>query len=463
MRAKALKDLIESKAVRRNLSLKIFDWGDIAPAGGNKVRQEIVLRRGLPDDLRASSSSRSATSSPRSSRGSRVTPIRVAGKSKDELQRVITWLRGAGRGGAAPVRELPLGSRRCPDPVAPPDRHARGRGRGHRRHAREHDRDGRPRGPLGSPAPLAPQPTEFTPHTPARGRTAVPAGRQEVAMHPHDDEPVERLDGSHAGGRPVRGRSPPPTPRRGDRARRARRWPPRARRTPVPTPASRPRRGRGAARRGRLPAPSRSPPRRRPSPSSSPPTLRAAGVRFAFTVPGESFLAVLDALAAAGIRVVATRHEGGAAFMAEAYGQLTGRPRPPRDPHRRRREPRRSASTPRPPTRRRCSPSSARSSAGSAAARRSRRSTWSRTIGALAMAAASSTTSATAAGTLEAAVRAAVDGRPGPALLSCPRTCSTRPARRGRRRTPSRPAPGRPGARRRPRGPPLPRRRPSAR
>jgi acetolactate synthase-1/2/3 large subunit len=55
-------------------------------------------------------------------------------------------------------------------------------------------------------------------------------------------------------------------------------------------------------------------------------TLRAAGVRLAFTVPGESFLPVLDALHAQGIRVVATRHEGAAAMAAEAYGQLTGRP-----------------------------------------------------------------------------------------------------------------------------------------
>src|SRR5688572_12525941 len=54
--------------------------------------------------------------------------------------------------------------------------------------------------------------------------------------------------------------------------------------------------------------------------------LRSAGVRYAFTVPGESFLGLLDALGDAGIRVVATRHEGGAAFMAEAHGQLTGRP-----------------------------------------------------------------------------------------------------------------------------------------
>jgi acetolactate synthase-1/2/3 large subunit len=54
--------------------------------------------------------------------------------------------------------------------------------------------------------------------------------------------------------------------------------------------------------------------------------LRAVGVRYAFTVPGESFLGLLDGLDAAGIRIVSTRHEGAAAFMAEAHGQLTGRP-----------------------------------------------------------------------------------------------------------------------------------------
>ncbi|MBA3234406.1 MAG: hypothetical protein H0T59_00250 [Chloroflexi bacterium] len=54
--------------------------------------------------------------------------------------------------------------------------------------------------------------------------------------------------------------------------------------------------------------------------------LRTAGVRIAFTVPGESFLGLLDAFEDVGIRVIATRHEGAAAFMAEAHGQLTGRP-----------------------------------------------------------------------------------------------------------------------------------------
>ncbi|HEX7346239.1 MAG TPA: thiamine pyrophosphate-binding protein, partial [Candidatus Limnocylindrales bacterium] len=54
--------------------------------------------------------------------------------------------------------------------------------------------------------------------------------------------------------------------------------------------------------------------------------LRTAGVRYAFMVPGESFLGLIDGLTAVGIRVIATRHEGGAAFMAEAHGNLTGRP-----------------------------------------------------------------------------------------------------------------------------------------
>ena len=50
------------------------------------------------------------------------------------------------------------------------------------------------------------------------------------------------------------------------------------------------------------------------------------GVDTAFCVPGESYLAVLDALRDAPIRLVVARHEAGAANMADAYGKLTGRP-----------------------------------------------------------------------------------------------------------------------------------------
>ena len=50
------------------------------------------------------------------------------------------------------------------------------------------------------------------------------------------------------------------------------------------------------------------------------------GVDHAFCIPGESYLAVLDALRDAPIRLVVARHEAGAANMAEAYGKLTGTP-----------------------------------------------------------------------------------------------------------------------------------------
>ncbi|MEL6549831.1 MAG: thiamine pyrophosphate-dependent enzyme [Pseudomonadota bacterium] len=54
--------------------------------------------------------------------------------------------------------------------------------------------------------------------------------------------------------------------------------------------------------------------------------MEALGARQAFGVPGESYLAVLDALHDSPISLTLSRHEGGAAFMACAWGQLTGEP-----------------------------------------------------------------------------------------------------------------------------------------
>jgi acetolactate synthase-1/2/3 large subunit len=56
--------------------------------------------------------------------------------------------------------------------------------------------------------------------------------------------------------------------------------------------------------------------------------LLAQGTTHAFGVPGESYLPVLDALVDVADRLtfVVCRQEGGATYMAEAYGKLTGRP-----------------------------------------------------------------------------------------------------------------------------------------
>jgi hypothetical protein len=92
-RAQAVRDLVESKAVRRGLSLKIFDWGKVEPAGGNRVRQHIGLRRGLPDELARKLTKLLRDEFPRVKGQIQGDAIRVSAKSKDDLQRVITRFR----------------------------------------------------------------------------------------------------------------------------------------------------------------------------------------------------------------------------------------------------------------------------------------------------------------------------------------------------------------------------------
>ena len=52
--------------------------------------------------------------------------------------------------------------------------------------------------------------------------------------------------------------------------------------------------------------------------------LENEGVEYIFGMPGEENLDLMDALLDSSIRFVTTRHEQGAAFMADVYGRLTG-------------------------------------------------------------------------------------------------------------------------------------------
>ena len=92
-RAGAVKDLIESKAIRRSLSLKIFDWGKVEPSGGNKVRQEIKLRRGLTEEVAKRITKLIRDEFPKVKSQIQGDAVRVSGKSRDDLQKVITRLR----------------------------------------------------------------------------------------------------------------------------------------------------------------------------------------------------------------------------------------------------------------------------------------------------------------------------------------------------------------------------------
>ena len=94
LRLRAIRDLIESKAVRRGLSLKVFDWEKPEEAGGNRLRQRVGLRRGLPDDLSRKISKIIRDEFPKVKSQVQGDAVRVSAKSKDDLQKVIARLRG---------------------------------------------------------------------------------------------------------------------------------------------------------------------------------------------------------------------------------------------------------------------------------------------------------------------------------------------------------------------------------
>ena len=93
-RGKAVRDLVESKAVRRGLSLKVFDWGNPEPAAGGTIRQRIGLKRGLTSEQAKELSKLIRERYPKVKPSIQGDAVRVAAKSRDELQAVIGHLRG---------------------------------------------------------------------------------------------------------------------------------------------------------------------------------------------------------------------------------------------------------------------------------------------------------------------------------------------------------------------------------
>ena len=91
--AQAVRDILESKLVRRGLSLKILDYGKEEPASGGRLRQVVTLRRGIPDDLARQISKRIRDDFKKVTPQIQGDAVRVQGKNKDDLQAVIQALR----------------------------------------------------------------------------------------------------------------------------------------------------------------------------------------------------------------------------------------------------------------------------------------------------------------------------------------------------------------------------------
>jgi uncharacterized protein YajQ (UPF0234 family) len=94
-KVKAVKDILESKLVKRNVPLKGLEYGQIQPAGGSSVRMEITLQQGIPMEKAKDIVKVIKDSKLKVQAAIQGDLVRVSGKDRDTLQQAITLLRGS--------------------------------------------------------------------------------------------------------------------------------------------------------------------------------------------------------------------------------------------------------------------------------------------------------------------------------------------------------------------------------
>jgi len=91
---KQVLDVLESKMVRRSLSLKILKPGAVEQASGGRARQTFELQQGISQDLAREITKLIRDTYPKVRTQVQGDAVRVMGKSRDELQQVIQLLKG---------------------------------------------------------------------------------------------------------------------------------------------------------------------------------------------------------------------------------------------------------------------------------------------------------------------------------------------------------------------------------
>ncbi len=89
----AIHMILQTKAAKRNLSLKIFDYGKIESASGNRVRQEIKLKKGISQEIAKQITKLIRDEVKKAQASIQGDAVRVSSKSKDDLQVVIGRLK----------------------------------------------------------------------------------------------------------------------------------------------------------------------------------------------------------------------------------------------------------------------------------------------------------------------------------------------------------------------------------
>ena len=93
LKMKNVMDIVQSKAVKRGIDIKAFELGTLEPAAQNTVRQTITLRSGIPKDKSKALMEAIKGLKLKVSAQYQDEQIRVSGKSRDDLQKVIAHLK----------------------------------------------------------------------------------------------------------------------------------------------------------------------------------------------------------------------------------------------------------------------------------------------------------------------------------------------------------------------------------
>jgi cyclic-di-GMP-binding protein len=90
---RSVRDILETKALRRQLSLKIFDYGTPEDSSGGRVRQVVTLRKGIDSDQAKKIAKMVRDQFPKIQPRIQGDSLRVSSKSRDDLQALIKFLR----------------------------------------------------------------------------------------------------------------------------------------------------------------------------------------------------------------------------------------------------------------------------------------------------------------------------------------------------------------------------------
>jgi uncharacterized protein YajQ (UPF0234 family) len=93
MKMRNVVDILQSRAIKRGIDIKAFEFGTLEPAAGSTVRQVVKLRSGIPKDKSKAIMEKIKSLKLKVTAQYQDEQVRVSSKNRDDLQKVIAELK----------------------------------------------------------------------------------------------------------------------------------------------------------------------------------------------------------------------------------------------------------------------------------------------------------------------------------------------------------------------------------